>query len=84
MRFMKKQIKENIKCDLIGGKTFNIERELSPYEVYDRSKKGNMACYNFCIRRGDFFPGFKKKLYYGHIEFLGYVICEDELEREID
>ena len=84
MKFMKKQIKEDIKCDLIGGKTFNIERELSSYEVYDGSKKGNVACYNFCIRRVDFFPGFKKKLYYGHIGFLGYVICEDELEREID
>ena len=43
MRFMKKQIKENVKCDLIGGKTFNIERELSSYEVYDGSKKGNVA-----------------------------------------
>ena len=84
MKFMKKQIKKDIKCDSIGGKTFTIEKELSSYEVYDGSKKGNVAFYNFCTRRDDFFPGFKKKLYYGHIGFLGYVICEDELEREID
>ena len=62
MKFMKKQIKKDIKYNLISGKTFNIEIELSTYEVYDGSKKGNVACYNFCIRRGDFFPGFKKKI----------------------
>ena len=62
MKFMKKQIKEDIKYNLIGGKTFNLERELSSYEVYDGSKKGNMASYNFCIRRGDIFPRFNKRL----------------------
>ena len=39
MKFMKKQIKKDIKYNLISGKTFNIERELNAYEVYDGSKK---------------------------------------------
>lgn len=63
----------------IGGKKIRIERYLSPDEVDDLALHGNIACLNFCMRREDFLPEFNKKLYYGHVGNLGYIVCEDEL-----
>ncbi len=72
----------------IAGKEFKVERELTPNEVDAEACKGNMACFNFCLRRDDFLPDFNKKLYYGKITDedgfdLGYVMCEDEFEDDI-
>jgi len=74
------KIKENVEHQEIGGKTIVLERELTPDEVDDNAMGGNIACLNFCMRRDDFLPDFNQKLYYGHVGFLGYVVCEDELE----
>lgn len=63
----------------IGGKKIRIERYLTPDEVDDLAMGGNIACLNFCMRRDDFLPEFNKKLYYGHVGNLGYIVCEDEL-----
>lgn len=77
---IRKKIKNYVKHQNIGGKEIIIERELTPDEVDNLALKGNWACFNFCIRREDFLPEFNKKLYYGHVGNLGYVVCEDELE----
>ena len=71
----------------LAGKDFKVEFELTPDEVDLAAYNGNMACFNFVIRRDDFLPEFDKVLYYGHITDdngfnLGYVMCEDELEGE--
>lgn len=63
----------------IGGKKILIERSLTADEVDSLAQSGNIACLNFCIRREDFLPEFNKKLYYGHVGNLGYIVCEDEL-----
>lgn len=74
------KIKKSVKHQGIGGKKIIIERILTPDDVDNEAMAGNWACYNFCLRRHDFLYGFDKKLYYGHVDFLGYVVCEDELE----
>ena len=73
------KINKGVKHQGIGGKKIMIERELTADEVDEQALKGNMACFNFCVRRADFLPDFNKKLYYGHVGNLGYIVCEDEL-----
>ena len=75
----KYRIKKNVDHQNIGGKKIEIERELTADEVDEQALLGNIACFNFCMRRDDFLPDFDKKLYYGHVGNLGYVVCEDEL-----
>lgn len=77
---MKLRIKKSVKHQGIGGKEFDLYFELTPDEVDEKAVKGNIACFNFCLRREDFLPEFNKKLFYGHVGDLGYVVCEDELE----
>lgn len=78
---MKKyKVKKKVKHQDIGGKEFVAEFEVTPDEIDERAMKGNPACLNFAIRRDDFLPDFNKKCFYGHVEYLGYVLCEDELE----
>lgn len=74
------RIKEYVTHQGIGGQEIRIEMELTPDEVDERAMNGNIACFNFCMRRHDFLPEFNKRLYYGHVGNLGYVVCEDELE----
>ena len=74
-----KRIIESVTHQNIGGKEIRLERVLTPDDVDELATKGNFACYNFCMRRDDFLPDFNKKLYYGHVGSLGYVVCEDEL-----
>lgn len=74
------RIKGNVDHQNIGGKEIRIEMELTPDEVDKQAWNGNIACLNFCMRRRDFLPSFNKKLYYGHVNNLGYIVCEDELE----
>lgn len=75
----KYRIKNSVKHQGIGGKMIRIEMELTPNEVDTQALNGNIACYNFFLRRDDFLPDFNKKLYYGHVGNLGYIVCEDEL-----
>ena len=75
----KYKIKKEVNHQGIGGKYVRVEMELTPDEVDEQALKGNIACFNFCVRRADFLPDFNKKLYYGHVGNLGYVVCEDEL-----
>ena len=76
------RIKESVTHQGIGGKEIQLERYLTPDEVDERAMNGNIACLNFCMRRNDFLPDFNMNLYYGHVDNLGYVVCEDELELE--
>lgn len=74
------KIKKCVDHQGIGGKEILIEKELLPDEVFEQSWAGNIACYNYCMRRpGNYLDNFGKKLYYGHVGNLGYVVCEDEL-----
>lgn len=75
-----RKIKDFVNHQDIGGKEISIERELTPDEVDEKAMAGNIACLNFCLRRNDFLPEFNKRLFYGHVGNLGYVVCEDELE----
>lgn len=75
----KYKIKKHVNHQGIGGKEIRIEKELTADEVDEMAWNGNIACLNFCVRRDDFLPEFDKKLYYGHVGNLGYVVCEDEL-----
>ena len=80
MKMKTYKIKKHVKHQNIGGKKFRLDFEVTPDEVDEKAMQGNPACLNFCLRRNDFLPDFNKKLYYGHVGELGYVVCEDELE----
>lgn len=73
------KIKQEVNHQGIGGQKIMLERKLTADEVDNLAMDGNIACYNFCFRRDDFLPCFKKDLYYGHVNGLGYIVCEDEL-----
>ena len=83
---MKFKIKKKIKHQNIGGKEFIVDelitKNLSPEEVFRNAMTGNFACLNFVKRRSDFKHGFYYKLYYGHVDGLGYVMAEDEFETD--
>ena len=80
------KIKKKVKHQKIGGKKFIVDeyitQTLSREEVYRQALNGNFACMNFIQRRSDFdfALNFPYKLYYGHVENLGYIIAEDEIE----
>lgn len=77
---LSRKLKKNFTYRNLGGKTFQIEFEVSKNEVLQRATEGNWACYNFMERRKDFNYTWTKKLYYGKIDGLGYIIAEDELQ----
>lgn len=95
---MKYKVKDSVKHQHIGGKEFHLDFEVPIDEVDNKAMQGNKACLNFVLRRNDFLPDFDKKLYYGHIYnkvklnkgdkpvegWLGYVLCEDEIEEVED
>ena len=72
-----RKVKKDIKYQGIGGKEILIEMELPSYEV---DTTLNWACINFVKRRPDIPLGSNLKCYYGHIDTLGYIVAEDELE----
>ena len=78
------RVKESVKHQGIGGKEFVPDFEVSAEEVAKKANECNWACRNFCGRRKDFSSKFDKKLYYGHVGVLGYVICKDELEGDLE
>lgn len=81
------RVKDFVEHQGIGGKTLIIDERdyritdaLTNDEVFDQAMTGNWACKNFIDRRDDFDCNFPHKLYYGHVEGLGYVVAEDEIE----
>ena len=77
---LSRKLKKDFTYRGLGGKTFYIEFEVSKDEVIQKVAEGNWACYNFMDRRKDFNHFWTKKLYYGKIDGLGYIIAEDELQ----
>ena len=73
---------DNIQHQGIGGKKIILEREFTVNDILDQPiQQMNIACVNFLMRRMDFVVPHNgnKKLYYGHVNGLGYFIAEDEL-----
>ena len=71
------KVKEDVKHQGIGGKRIIIEREFNSSDILDQPiNKMNIACINFITRR--MIPD-DMKVYYGHVNGLGYFIGEDEL-----
>ena len=65
-----KRVSTKVTHQEIGGKIININDDVC-----------NPACFNFVMRRPDFdVITWPYKLYYGHVDGLGYVVSEDELE----
>lgn len=80
-----KRVSTNVTHQDIGGKIINIDDKISEtltkQEVWRLAEEGNPACFNFVMRRPDFdVVSWPYKLYYGHVDGLGYVVSEDELE----
>lgn len=75
-----KTIKKSLKYRNLGGKMILIEKEVPISEIFSLANEGNWACYNFLNRRPDIDRFYNKKIYYGHVDNLGYLITEDELK----
>lgn len=80
-----KRVSKKVTHQDIGGKIINIDDKISEtltkQEVWRLAQEGNPACFNFVMRRQDFdILTWSYKLYYGHVDGLGYVVSEDELE----
>ncbi len=81
------EIDKSIDHQGIGGKILRIDArdqritdDLTNEQVL---KEENFATYNFVERRRDFDINFPYKLYYGHVDGLGYVLAEDEIKEII-
>lgn len=77
---------EGIEHQGIGGKQITIEREFTVDDILDQPLDSmNIACVNFVLRRSDFITeeNGDKKVYYGHVNNLGYFVAEDELVDKI-
>ena len=75
-----RRIKDTVKYRDIGGKTIVIDREVPVRDLTKYKENGNWAVLNFLDRRPDINWGYDKKIFYGHVGNLGYVVAEDELE----
>ena len=67
----------------IGGKEIILEKELIVKDFLDTNfNEMSIAMFNFINRRLDFIneENENKKVYYGHVENLGYFVAEDEIE----
>lgn len=85
------KLKSNIKTSeaegKISGKKIEIERELTVNDILDTNFNNmSIAMCNFIIRRVDFLKeeNGDKKVYYGHVGYLGYFVAEDEIEKWLD
>ena len=66
----------------IGGKEITLEKEGTiAYALDIPLNKMTIGLYNFVIRRNDLITSDNEnvKIYYGHVEGLGYFVAEDEL-----
>lgn len=73
---------DNITHQGIGGKTMRIEKEGTMNYILDMSCDDyTIAVHNFILRRDDIFTvNENMKIYYGHVDNLGYFIAEDEIK----
>lgn len=81
------RINKDIDHQGIGGKILRIDERdqritdsLTNEQVL---REENFATHNFIERRRDFDINFPYKLYYGHVDGLGYVLAEDEIKETI-
>ncbi len=67
----------------IGGKEIIIEKEGTMDYILDmKCKDYTIAVYNFILRRDDILTiNDKMKIYYGHVNNLGYFVAEDEIKQ---
>lgn len=77
---------DNITHQGIGGQIFRVEKEGTMSYILDMNVDDyTIAVHNFIIRRDDIFTiDDNMKLYYGHVNNLGYFIAEDEIEEVIN
>ena len=78
---------DNISHQNIGGKEMRLEKETTLDYLLDKNIQDmTIAESNFVNRRIDLFMNNSDeeceniKIYYGHVEMLGYWICEDEIK----
>ena len=78
---------DSISHQNIGGKEMRLEKETTLDYLLDKKFKDmNVAEYNFIKRRTGLFMEHTDeeceniKIYYGHVDNLGYWICEDEIK----
>lgn len=76
---------DSISHQNIGGQTMRIEKEGTMNYILDMSCNDyTIAIHNFILRRDDIFTVEENmKIYYGHINNLGYFIAEDEIKEVI-
>ena len=79
-------VKDNIKHQNIGGKKMIIEKEGTMAYLFDKNLSDiTIGEYNFIERRPDLLDGTDDiKIYYGHINGLGYFVSEDEIKEVLD
>ena len=77
---------DNIEHQGIGGKIMRIKKEGTMSYILDMScDEYTIAVHNFIVRRDDIFTVDENmKLYYGHINNLGYFIGADEIKEVLD
>ena len=75
------KLKDNIDHQRIGGKMFSKERVFTVGDILDTPfSEMNIALQNFLLRRPDItLLNEQGKVYYGHVQGLGYFIHEDEI-----
>lgn len=66
----------------IGGQVMRIEKEGTMKYISDMScDEYTITVHNFIVRRDDIFTiDENMKIYYGHVNNLGYFIAEDEIK----
>lgn len=76
---------DSISHQNIGGQTMRIEKEGTMNYILDMyCNDYTIAVHNFILRRDDIFTVDENmKIYYGHINNLGYFIAEDEIKEVI-
>ena len=82
---MKRKIKETVTHQGIGGKYIEIEKRIFIADILDTNFNDmNIAMVNFIGRRGmDLYTlPESTRVFYGHVDGLGYYVSEDELEEE--
>lgn len=77
---------DNIEHQGIGGQTMRIEKEGTMSYILDMScDEYTIAVHNFIVRRDDIFTVDENmKIYYGHVNNLGYFIGADEIKEVLN
>ena len=74
---------DSIEHQGIGGKQIRIEKEGTIAYILDTNFNNmTIGIYNFIMRRKDFMSLDEDvKIYYGHVDGLGYFVAEDEIKK---